>query len=164
MSPEELAQIDAVVEDFKSQLYKIERLSRINKAQRRALAAAHQTIFNLPALLRGPDPRGSLREGKDADAQAWAQLTHSLARVDPDWHTRGHSGAQSARLSIERLVDPYRVPPTGALCIMSIQEIVDFYFTEFGDTSTGTEVERYFAALRNNDRYEKADDVRKETN
>lgn len=162
MSPEELAQIDAVVEDFKSQLCRIERLSRINKAQRRALAAAHQTIFSLPALLRGPDPRGSLREGKEADAQAWAQLTHSLAKVDPDWHTRGHSGAQAARLSIERLVDPYRTPTAGP-CLMPIQEVMEFYFTEFGDEPAEPETERYFAALRNNDRYEKADDVRKET-
>lgn len=162
MSPEVLAQIDAVVEDFKSKLFKVGPLRRINNTQRRALAEAYSPILNLPAMLRGPDPRGSLREGKEADAQAWAQLTHSLAKVDPDWHTRGHSGAQSARLSIERLVDPYRMPTAGP-CLMSIQEVMEFYFTEFGDGPAEPETERYFAALRNNDRYEKADDVRKET-
>lgn len=162
MSPEELAQIDAVVEDFKSKLFKVGPLRRINNTQRQALAEAYSLVLNLPAMLRGPDPRGSLREGKEADAQAWAQLTHSLAKVDPDWHTRGHSGAQAARLSIERLVDPDRAPSADAPCIMPIREIVEFYFTEFSDASTEAEVERYFAALRNNDRYEGARDVREE--
>ena len=161
MSPEELAQIDAVVEDFKSRLFKVGPLKRASKAQRQTLAEAYSPILNLPAMLRGLDPRGSLRDGKDEAALAWAQLTHSLAKVDPDWYTRGHSGAQAARLSIERLVDPYRVPTAGP-CLMSVQEVMEFYFTEFGDEPAEPEIERYFAALRNNDRYEEANDVRKE--
>lgn len=164
MTPEVLAQIDAVVEDFKSKLFKVGPLRRINNTQRQALAEAYSLILNLPAILRGPDPRGSLREGKEADAQAWAQLTHSLAKVDPDWHTRGHSGAQAARLSIERLVDPEREVVVDGAKYGPLSLMVLEYFTAFpARVDPQEEARRYFAALLNNDRYEGAKDVREET-
>lgn len=60
MAPEDLARVDAAVEEFKRRLLAVGFLKRTSKAQRTALAAAHSVVLSLPAVLRGPQPEGSM--------------------------------------------------------------------------------------------------------
>lgn len=148
MSPEDLALIDAVVEDFKSKLFAVGHLGRTNQKQRKALAAAYSTVLNLPARLREESPSPKFGE---APATQWGVLVHTLRKVDPLWHTRGSTGAQAVRASIARLVDPDARLPHLNSSMPSLREMAHEYMVI--DRHCPETFEDLFEWLANRDLY-----------